>query len=278
VTEKKVKVVYYLNQFFGNIGGEDKAGQPPLAKDGAIGPAIGLQQALKEYGQVVGTVICGDNYFNENISKAGKDIIEHIERFSPDVVVAGPAFNAGRYGLACAEVGKVVADRLGIPVVSGMYPENPGVDAGRLFMHIVPTGDSAADMRNVLPRMAALALKLGRGQVLGLPEQEGYIPQGRRVTVFSDKIGSTRAVEMLIKRLSGEPFETELPVPEFDRVDPAPPVVDISSARIALVCTGGIIPAGNPDRIESASATKYGRYSIAGVNDLLPNILTSILH
>jgi glycine reductase len=75
---------------------------------------------------------------------------------------------------------------------------------------------------------------------------------------------------MLLKRLKGEPFETELPMPEFDRVEPAPAVKDLSRATVALVCTGGIMPAGNPDRIESASATKYGRYSIAGIDDFLP--------
>jgi glycine reductase len=270
MTEKKIRVVHYLNQFFGNIGGEEKAGQPPLSRDGAVGPAMGLQQAMGDQGEVMGTVICGDNYFNENTAKAKKELIELIKRYSPDVVVAGPAFNAGRYGMACGEIGKAVVQEIGIPVVTGMYNENPGVEASRLQVYIVPTAGSAADMRNALPRMAALALKLGRGETLGPPDEEGYIPQGRRVTVFSDKIGSTRAVEMLLKRLKGEPFETELPMPEFDRVEPAPAVKDLSRATVALVCTGGIMPAGNPDRIESASATKYGRYSIAGIDDFLP--------
>jgi len=34
---------------------------------------------------------------------------------------------------------------------------------------------------------------------------------------------------------------------------------------IALVTSGGIVPKGNPDHIEASSATKYGTYSIAGV-------------
>ena len=46
-------------------------------------------------------------------------------------------------------------------------------------------------------------------------------------------------------------------MPAFDRVDPQPAVKDIRNAKIALVTSGGIVPLGNPDHIESSSATKY---------------------
>jgi len=32
-----LKVVHYINQFFGQIGGEDKADTPPLVKEGPVG-------------------------------------------------------------------------------------------------------------------------------------------------------------------------------------------------------------------------------------------------
>ncbi|MDA1468369.1 glycine/betaine/sarcosine/D-proline family reductase selenoprotein B [Brachyspira hyodysenteriae] len=35
-----------------------------------------------------------------------------IKSFSPDLVIAGPAFNAGRYGTACGTVAKMVQDEL----------------------------------------------------------------------------------------------------------------------------------------------------------------------
>ena len=57
-----------------------------------------------------------------------------------------------------------------------------------------------------------------------------------------------RGVDMLIKKLAGEPFETELPIPAKDMVDIAPPIKDLSTARIAIVNTGGIVPVDNPDR------------------------------
>jgi glycine reductase len=73
---------------------------------------------------------------------------------------------------------------------------------------------------------------------------------------------------MLVKKLAGQPFETEFPMPDFDRVEPNKAIIDLSTAKVALVTSGGIVPKGNPDRIESSSASKYGKYDIEGVMDL----------
>jgi glycine reductase len=40
---------------------------------------------------------------------------------------------------------------------------------------------------------------------------------------------------------------------------------------VALVTDGGLVPAGNPDGIESAAATRFGVYSIAGRDRLSPD-------
>ena len=94
------------------------------------------------------------------------------------------------------------------------------------------------------------------------------IPRGVRKNVFKSERGSKRAVDMLVAKLKGEKFETEYPMPDFDRVAPNPPVLDMKKAKIALVTSGGIVPKGNPDRIESSSASKYGKYDLTGVSDL----------
>jgi len=62
----KFQVLYYVNQFFGQVGGEDKASMPPEYRKEKVGPAVGFEGLLKGEGEVVGTIICGDNYFNEN--------------------------------------------------------------------------------------------------------------------------------------------------------------------------------------------------------------------
>lgn len=264
----EIRVVHYLNQFFGQIGGEEKADIAPLKQDGPVGPGTALQQALDPDMKIVGTVICGDSYFNENTETALNEVIEMIASFKPDIVVAGPGFNAGRYGMACGAVCKAVQERLNIPALTGLYEENPGTDMYKKDVYIIKTGNSAAQMRKAIPAMAKLAVKLAKGQPIGSPDEEGYFAKGVRKNVFHEKRGSARAVDMLVAKLKGEPFKTEYPMPVFDRVKPRPAVKDLSKAKIALVTSGGIVPKGNPDRIESSSASKYGRYDITGVTDL----------
>ena len=89
----KFKVLYYVNQFFGQIGGEDKAGMPPEFRPEKIGPASGFETQLQGQGEVVGTIICGDNYFNENKNDAMAFILNKVQEITPDLFVAGPAFN-----------------------------------------------------------------------------------------------------------------------------------------------------------------------------------------
>ncbi len=261
------RIVLYLNQFFGQIGGEDKADTPPQSVAKAVGPGLGLQAHLPENCQIVGTIICGDGYFNENLEEASLAVRQMLEEFSPHVVIAGPAFNAGRYGMACGMVGKIAHD-MGIPAVSGMYPENPGVETYRQYLYIIETGNSAASMRTALPAMGKLAGKLANGEPIGPPAEEGYLSRGIRRNVFVEKRGSERAIELLLKKIKGEPFETEYPIPHFDRVEPAAAIADLSKVTVALVTSGGIVPKGNPDRIEASSASRYGKYSLAGVEAL----------
>ena len=262
------RVVHYVNQFFGQIGGEDQAHVPPVSKAGAIGPAVGLEAGLGGKGRVVGTVICGDTYFTENLDLAKSQVVEMIAAFRPDVVVVGPAFNAGRYGVACGAVAWGVAETLGVPVIGGMYVENPGLEMYGRYGYFVKTRDNAAGMRQALPQMAGLVLKLGQGQPVGAPEEENYFPRGIRVNYFAEERGSRRAVDMLVKKLGGEAFVTEYPMPVFDRVAPAPPLASVAAAKVALVTSGGIVPKGNPDRIESSSASKFGKYDLEGVTAL----------
>ncbi len=56
---------------------------------------------------------------------------------------------------------------------------------------------------------------------------------------------------LILRRLHDKPYVTEFPMPKFDRVDPNPAVKDLAQAKIALVTSGGIVPKGNPDHIES---------------------------
>jgi glycine reductase len=233
-----------------------------------VGPGLAFAQAFGEEAEIAATIICGDSYFNENLEEAKASILAMVKEQNPDVFVAGPAFNAGRYGVACGTVCEMVKEELGIPVVTGMYEENPGADMFKNKVYTVATKNSAAGMRAAVKSMAPLALKLAKGEKIGASCEEGYMPNGIRVNLFEKKRGSQRAVDMLLKKIAGKPFVTEYPMPSFDKVAPQPAVKDLSKATIALCTSGGIVPKGNPDHIESSNASHYGEYDITGVMDL----------
>lgn len=264
----KYKVVHYINQFFAGIGGEEKANIPPEMRDGVVGPGMALAEAVKDDMEIVATIICGDSYYAENMETAEKAILDMVKSKAPDMFIAGPAFNAGRYGTACGAICKAVEENLGIPVLTGMYNENPGADIYKKNLFIVETKNSAADMRKAIPKMAKLALKLANGEEIGSPAEEGYIERGLRKNIFRSKRGAERAVDMIISKINGQPFVTEYPMPVFDHVIPAAALKDLSKAKIAVVTSGGIVPKGNPDHIESSSASKYGKYDLTGFDYL----------
>jgi len=264
----KVRVVHYINQFYAGVGGEEKADHKPEQRDGPVGPGAAFTAAMGDWAEIVSTIICGDSYFNENLEEAKVTLLDMISGANPDIFIAGPAFNAGRYGVACGTICDAVKTELGIPVLTGMFEENPGAEMFRDKLYIIATSNSAASMRTAVPKMSALARKLAVGEPVGASVEEGYLPGGARVNFFDKERGSKRAVDMLIKKMAGQPFVTEYPMPDFDRVPPNPPVLDMTKATVALVTSGGIVPKGNPDRIEASSASKFGEYDISGVTDL----------
>jgi betaine reductase len=257
------KVVHYLNQFFGGIGAEDKADARPLYREGPVGPGTGLARLLAGRATVVGTLVCGDNYFVEHQSDALARLLELAERSGADLLVAGPAFSSGRYGTACGTIAQAW-QRGGKPALTAMNVNNPGVELFRDEVYIARTGQTATSMQDALARMAALCAKLGQGVELGPADEEGYFPRGVRRNLRLDRGAGERAVDMLLAKLAGRPYTTELAIEAFGAVPPAPPVTDVSRALVALVTESGLVPAGNPDRLETWNASKWFKYPIAG--------------
>lgn len=262
------KAIVYINQFFAGIGGEDKADYKPEIKNELIGPVAAFDKMLDA--TVTHTIICGDNYMGSNPEKATEEILEFLEGLDFDLFLAGPAFQAGRYGVACGRICKAVKDKFKVKVITSMHPENPGAEMYRKDMVIFKGGKSARDMRKDIKKMADYANRYLNGEQLGSAEEEGYFPQGIRIQYYNPemKTAAQRGVEMLIKKLNGEDFVTGLPIPKKEIVSPAKPIKDLKNAKIAVMTTGGIVPVDNPDRIQSASATRWGKYDISGMDRL----------
>jgi len=261
------KILFYTNQFFGQIGGEEFAYTEPFVEAGPRGNANAFAPAIKG-GEIVATIVCGDNYFAENIEKSLEFVKKQVEEIKPDIVIAGPAFNAGRFGIACCEVCKFVQGNYGIPSVTGLYWENPGVEMYKADCYIMEVGKSAATIRKAIPLITGFVNKLISGEKLGTPKQEHYYPKGQRVNVFHEKNGAERAVDMLVKKVTGQPYDTELEISVYEKVAPAAPLADLKGAKIALCTTGGIVPLGNPDHMFAATAKFWKKYDLEGKTDL----------
>jgi betaine reductase len=263
-----IRVVQYVNQFFAGVGGEEKADVGPSSTDKPVGPAIGLAQALGDAGQLVATVWCGDNYMAVKGATAVDEVLALIAGFHPDVVVAGPSFASGRYGLACAELCVAVQKRLGIPAIAAMHAESPAAEEFRKQIIIVAAAEKAIGMMKVIPVLARVTLKLGRGEPLGPPADEGYLAQGIRKNEFAPRRGSARAVAMVAERLQGKPVETELPLPKYRRVAAPSPLAEGVVPLVALVTEAGLVPKGNPERMPAGWCRVWAKYDVTGVNDL----------
>jgi betaine reductase len=274
MAEKKLRVVHYLNQFFGGQGGEEKADIGFLVKSGPVGPGVGFQKALGEKAEVVATIICGDNNFSTHPEATAEEGLKLIEPYHPDLFFAGPAFAAGRYGIACGAFCKAVREKFGIPCITGMYEENPGVDLYRKDVFICKTVDSARGMPECIANMTRLAFKLISGEKgmhlisrenLPKPEEYQYFSRNLLKNTYFEKSIAQRSVEKLVAKVQGKPFESEVIPARFEKVPPPAPIKDPSKCGIALVTDGGLVPKGNPDGFPTRSCLKWGSYDIEAV-------------
>lgn len=263
-----MRVVHYLNQFFGGLGGEEAAHATPQIQDHAVGPGRLLAPVLGDGSHAIRTIIVGDNYAAENLAALTERVVDEVRAFQADLFVAGPCFEAGRYGVAAGALCSAVQSQLGLPVMTGMAVENPGVDLYREALYIVDAGARASAMPEVMGKMGRLALKLARQQNIGRPREEGYIPRGILRDAFVERSAAQRMVDMLMAKTRGQPFESEFTAPAFSRVPAPAPVADLSKARVAIVTDGGLVPKGNPDNIAPYAATNWGAYDIATLDDL----------
>jgi glycine reductase len=271
----KLRVVHYINQFFAGRGGEEEANIELDIVVGAVGPGIRMSALFADRAEIVTTLIAGDNWANENPDEARQNIRDAIAAADADVVVAGPAFNAGRYGLICGMVCEI-SQSLGIPAVTSMFEENPGVLAHRASAVIVPSAEDVQGMEDALNALASLATKLGDGRELRSAAEDRYLPRGIRKEGDRGAIAAARAGDMLVARLQGTEWHTELRIEAPDIATPALPLPDLSKASIALLTTGGLVPKGNPQGQVRGGSTTWWKYSIEGLRSLEPDEWESV--
>lgn len=264
----KFRVVCFINQFFGAVGGEEKADIGFSVSEKPIGPTVLIDNLLKGEGEVVATIICGDNYFADNIEEALSEGLKLVKKYKPDIFFSGPSFNAGRYGISSGNMASYVAKELNIPTVTAMYEENPAVELFRKDTYIIKTGIYSSSMKLAVEKMINLGFRLLKGEKIFGAEAEGYIKRDLILNERCEKNSAQRAIDMLLKKVKGESFISEILPPIFDKVEAAPPIKDIKKAKIAIVTDGGLIPESNPDKLKPNGSTNWGYYDF---NELISN-------
>ncbi len=266
-----MRVAHYVNQFFAGVGGEDAAGTGPELRDGPVGPGRRLAALLGEGHEIVATLVCGDDHAAGHPEFAAA-LVEQARARGAELLVAGPAFTSGRYGLACARMVSAGAEA-GLIAVAAMHPENPGLPEAS-GQPVVESAETARGMRPSLERLAAAVLKAAAGEEL--TADDGRIGPVPRTNRLAERSAAERAAALVLTRLGGDREATEIPLPAFDQVTPAAPVGDPATALFALLTEGGFVPAGNPDRLESARATKWIRHSLDGHDTAEPGTFESV--
>ncbi len=264
------KILHYLNQFFAQIGGEEKAGQEMVFVPHAVGPGAEIHYSLRHFGVELATIACGDNYFHEQEAQAMRSVDEILDRYNPDVFVAGPAFNAGRYGLACAKLCTAIQESRRIPALTGMHENNPGIrELGRDVL-VLQTASSALGMREALNKFTELLELLLHHDTAGIEKFRAAhgLKLQRRFTTKAYAPDFVRAVDLLLTKLKGQPYQSEIPFIEPEPHTIPGPLKNMGDATLAIVTEGGLVPKGNPDRLESHRASKYLKYPIGGLDRL----------
>ncbi len=236
---------------------------------GSVGPGRLLEQSCAGAIEVLGTVVCGDNYFVEEPAAAIDQVVEFIREYQPEAFIAGPAFAAGRYGEACAATALAVKEKLGIPVITGLAPDSPSVEEYRRKIPVVRTGSNAADMKNSMPQMGKNLLRLIEGQKLA-PDQDKIYPRGLKQNAVMADNAAERAIRMLLAKYCGEAWKSELSIEKQDTVDPAPAVKG-EGFRLAVITDGGLILKGNPEGMSSGRSKRWCRIAIDSRNKLTPD-------
>lgn len=104
---QSIHVLHYINQFFAGIGGEGLANTPVELRPGPVGPGRLLQEAIGAAASVKATIVCGDNFFNDERERASARVREILREVKPD-----PALSIEAQNDAVHNAPLVVSDRL----------------------------------------------------------------------------------------------------------------------------------------------------------------------
>lgn len=264
----KIRVVHYINQFYAGMGGEDTASVGISVHEEPVGPGMLLKGLLGDDYEIVATIVCGDNHIAENIEEVCGEFVEIIKKYDGQLFIAGPGFNAGRYGLGCGAATAIVTEKLRIPAVTALFEENPGADLYKDRAYILKTENNAAKMRGAMKDVAAFAKRLVEGDFIEDGEKEGYHGMGPAIVIDYSIPACKRGVDMLLDKYYGRKFQTEVAMPKREAI-PVPMLKKpLNEIKLAIVTDGGLVPKGNPDNMVPTNSKYYNEYTFGDAERL----------
>ena len=73
---------------------------------------------------------------------------------------------------------------------------------------------------------------------------------------------------MLLDKLAGRPYATEIPIESLEPVPIAPPITNLKEFCLAMVSTAGVVKAGNPDGFKMHRNNIWKKYVIDSLDSM----------
>lgn len=119
-----MKVLMIFDQTQAGLGGKESTDLPLGGKMMAIGSCNMFERQVKDAGgKIVGTLYCGNKTFMDNPDLVSKKFAAMAKKIKPDVVICGPCFNYGEYGIMAAHTAQVINEHTDIPSFAIMSQE-----------------------------------------------------------------------------------------------------------------------------------------------------------
>lgn len=100
-----MKVLLFFDQIQSGFGGSERPDVPLQVEKGGIGSYLMFERFMKEIkGVVVGTVVCGPQYFNENEELVKEKVSGLVKKLQVDAVLCGPCFHYKDYASMAARL------------------------------------------------------------------------------------------------------------------------------------------------------------------------------
>ena len=120
-----MKLIMIYDQIQSGLGTKDDKMLPLGATRDTVGPAVMMEQYLKQAdARVLATLYCGNGTFKADPDEVARKLVAMSHKLGADCVICGPAFNYADYAEMCARVAADINAAGKICALAAMSEEN----------------------------------------------------------------------------------------------------------------------------------------------------------